>query len=186
MLCTKKEIENMKKIGELNHECININKEKIYKLSGMLEERDNHFEEKYEKQQRSILHLESILKNMEGNKTQMKNINQAYIHKHKTHRNGIAMIKNQEGKYTRITLISVRKFNRRLRRNEYQYKINSVRDGVEDFKNFYSRNQHLTIHGALNITNASREHKRLLAQSMTEYRIRVGLIKAAEKMEVDI
>ena len=62
MMCTKKEIENMKKIGELNHECINIDREKIYKLSGMLEERDNYIEEKYEQQQRSILHLESILK----------------------------------------------------------------------------------------------------------------------------
>ena len=72
MMCTKKEIENMKKIGELNHECINIDREKIYKLSGMLEE-------KYEQQQRSILHLESTLKNMAGNKAQMKNINQAYI-----------------------------------------------------------------------------------------------------------
>ena len=50
MLCTKKEIENMKKIGELNHECINIDREKMYKLSGILEERDNHFEEKYEQQ----------------------------------------------------------------------------------------------------------------------------------------
>ena len=65
IICTKKEIENMKKIGELNHECINIDREKMYKLSGMLEERNNYFEEKYEQQQRSILHLESILKNME-------------------------------------------------------------------------------------------------------------------------
>ena len=153
----------MKKIGELNHECINIDREKMYKLSRMLEERDNYIKEKYEQQQRSILHLESILKNMEGNNTQMKNINQAYIHKHQTHRNGIAMIKNQEGKYTIIPLIPVRKFNRRLRRYEYHYKINSVRDGVEDFKNFYSRNQHLIIHGSQNIINTLREHKRLLA-----------------------
>ena len=81
MMCTKKEIENMKKIGELSHECINIDREKMYKLSGMLEERDNYIKEKYEQQQRSILHIKSILKNMEGNNTQMKNINQAYIHK---------------------------------------------------------------------------------------------------------
>ena len=29
MVFTKKKIENMKKIGELNHECININREKM-------------------------------------------------------------------------------------------------------------------------------------------------------------
>ena len=96
---------------------------------------------------------------MEGNKPQMKNINQAYIHKHQTYGNGIAMIKNQEGKYSRIPLIPVRKFDRRLRRYEYRYKINCVRDGVEDFKNFYSRNKHLIIHGAQNIINALRKHK---------------------------
>ena len=95
MMCTKKEIENMKKIGELNHECINIYREKMYKLSGMLEGK-KYFEEKYEQQQSSILNLESILKNMEGNKAQMKIINQAYMQKHKTRKNGIAMIKNQE------------------------------------------------------------------------------------------
>ena len=111
-------------------------------------------------------------------------IRESFIHNHRTHRNGVAILHKGEDKYIKVPLISIKTYDRR-RGWIWGYKVQDMEKAVS-YKEFYEQNKELLVHGRTKIIIVLKERMRIKNKNMREYRARTmrSISQNDEHMEI--
>ena len=96
-----------------------------------------------------------------------RDIKETYIHNQYRYRNGIAILKHGENKFTKVPLIPKYKFNYYRRKWRTEYMVHHVKIKYIDF---YKECREILVKGGKNILKAMRIHQQIKENTMKEYR----------------
>ena len=161
---TRKEIDNILEIVKRKFLIMEKEQEKYYKIAKSLEEKYESAKDLINRPEELL--YESIYNNIE------ENIKNAYVHNKRRYKWGLAILKNEVNKYTRVPLIPQYKYNKHEHRQTTEYFI-WFKDEVIKWTDFYRDNKKNIVMGKRNIIEAVKIHKLQKERSMKEYRERM-------------
>ena len=178
---TMKELENIMIILDRRYKITEIEFERIEKECKEIKEKLKQTEKlatqiKPENERRMNKQKETI--NWRG-------IKETYVHNHYRYRNGVAILKHGEYKYTKVPLIPKYKFNYNTRKWRTEYMVQTISKSIK-YVDFYKDNRDILVKGGKNIMKAMRTHRQIKENAMKEYRERLRNSMNLTTEELDI
>ena len=172
-ITTRKEIENIRKQIDLKIRIKDKENENLAKIT-------ESFENKLEEIKQLIpSHVNESIKERS---TQIKNY---YVHNQNRFKNGLAMLKEGENKFTRVPLIPKYKYDRYSRKWTTEYFVQSMTECIS-FEKFLKKNINIIIYGRRNIIQAKSKHDKIKKENMEEYRRKLKILQEQRETNMEI
>ena len=165
---TRKEMENIMIIVDRRYKISEIEFERIEEECRAIKEKLKQTEKlatqiKPDNERRMNKHKETI---------NWRDIKETYVHNQYRYRNGIAILKHGENKFTKVPLIPKYKFNYYTRKWRTEYMVQTMSKSIK-YVDFYKENRDILVKGGKNIMKAMRTHRQIKENAMKEYRERL-------------
>ena len=172
---TRKEIDNIMEMVKIKFNIMDKEQEKLSMITKKLEEN-------YDTAKRLISNSDEILnKNTYHRKDD--NIKNSFIHNQRRYRWGLAMLRSEENKYTRVPLIPLYKYYKHEHKWKMEYFVRYKEETIK-YTDFYEKNKHQIVMGKRNIIETTKIHKQQKERSMKLYRERM-IRKIYERIDRD-
>ena len=174
MESTNNEIQNIKEILEQNHKIIIKDNSYIKAIKDETNLRIENVIIEFKELKAGLEVTRSLVEDLiqeQSNEKIDNNIKDSFIHNKRRFRWGVAMLKSEGNKFTRIPLIPQYKYNKKEHRWRTEYVI-CHKDKVIEWTRFYNEQKKSIVEGKKNIIEAIKTHKQQKENSMIEYRKR--------------
>ena len=165
---TRKELENIMIIVDRRYKITEIEFERI-------EEECRAIKKKLKQTEKLAIQINPDNErrmNKQKESINWRDIKETYIHNQYRYRNGAAILKHGENKFTKVPLIPKYKFNYYTRKWRTEYMVQTMSKSIK-YIDFYKENRDILVKGGKNIIKAMRIHLQIKENAMKEYRERL-------------
>ena len=107
------------------------------------------------------------------------------MHNQNRFKNGLAMLKEGENKFTRVPLIPKYKYDRYSRKWTTEYFVQSMTKCIS-FEKFLKKNINIIIYERRNIIQAKSKHGKIKKENMEEYRRKLKILQEQRETNMEI